>query len=98
MSPFAINLEKTRNEPKIVSVEPASNAFGSMLLVSKRKDDTGIHEWVVKTRERMSAEEFARHHLVTIGFHYAILPQNKGISFEEYLDALESTQPSVLRE
>jgi DNA-binding transcriptional ArsR family regulator len=98
MSPFAINLEKTRNETQIVSIEPAINAFGSMLLVSKRKDDPGIHEWVAKTREQMSAEELARHHLVTIGFHYAILPQSNGISFEQYLDGLEATQPSVLRE
>jgi ArsR family transcriptional regulator len=98
MSPFAINLEKTRNEMQIVSVEPAINAFGSMLLVSKRKDDPGIHEWVAKTREQMSTEELARHHLVTIGFHYAILPQSNGISFEQYLEELEATQPSVLRE
>jgi ArsR family transcriptional regulator len=35
---------------------------------------------------------------VTIGFHYAILPQSNGISFETYMDQLEATQPSVLRE
>jgi hypothetical protein len=68
-----------------------------MLLVSKRKDDPGIHEWVAKTREQMSAEELARHHLVTIGFHYAILPQSNGISFEQYLDELEATQPPFQR-
>ena len=98
MSPFAINLEKTRNKTQIVTVEPAINAFGSMILVSKRKDDPGIHEWVTKTREAMSAEELARHHLVTIGLHYAILPQSNGISFEQYMDALEAAQPSALRE
>ncbi len=98
MSPFAIDLEKTRNETKLVTVEPAINAFGSMTLVSKAKDDPGIHEWVTKTRHQMSAEELARHHLVTIGLHYAILPQNNGISFETYLDGLEATQPSILRE
>ena len=46
----------------------------------------------------MSAEELARHHLVTIGFHYAILPQSNDISFEAYMDDLEATPPSVLKE
>jgi DNA-binding transcriptional ArsR family regulator len=98
MSPFALNLEKTRVESKLVTVEPAVNAFNSMVLISKAKDDPGFHEWVSKTREQMSAEELARHHLVTIGFHYAIMPQSNDISFEAYMDELESAQPSVLRE
>jgi DNA-binding transcriptional ArsR family regulator len=98
MSPFALKLEKTRTKSNPVSVEPAINAFGSMLLISKAKDDPGIHEWVVKTRAQMSSEELARHHLVTIGLHYAITPRKSGTSFETYLDDLENTPPSVLRE
>ena len=94
MSPFALNLEKTRDETQIVSVEPAINVFGSMLLVSKRKDDPGIHEWVAKTREQMSAEELARHHLVTIGFHYAILPQSNGFRLSNIWTSLKATPPS----
>ena len=35
MSPFALNLEKTRTENSLVMIEPAINAFGSMLLLSK---------------------------------------------------------------
>ena len=66
MSPFALNLEKTRNESSLVMIEPAINAFGSTLLISKGEDDPGIHEWVTKTRARMSGEERFRHKLVTI--------------------------------
>jgi DNA-binding transcriptional ArsR family regulator len=98
MSPFALKLEKTRVENKFVAVEPAINAFNSMVLISKAKDDPGFHEWVAKTRNQMSAEELARHNLVTIGFHYAILPQRNDISFEAYMDELEATPPSTLRE
>jgi len=98
MSPFALNLEKTRVETRLVTVQPAINAFNSMVLISKGKDDPGFHEWVPKTREQMSAEELARHNLVTIGFHYAILPQSNDISFEAYMDELEAAPPSVLRE
>jgi DNA-binding transcriptional ArsR family regulator len=73
------------------------NAFISMLLVSNAKDEPGIHEWVTKTYAQMSSEEHFRHKLVTIGFHYSILPQVPGSSFEAYLDQLEATPPSEFR-
>jgi len=98
MAPFALNLEKPRKMNSLVMIEPAINAFGSMLLISKDEDNPGIHEWVAKTRAQMSSEELSRHKLVIIGFHYSILPQTAGITFEEYLTDLEATPPSVLRE
>ena len=93
MSPFELNLEKTRTEHTLVAVEPALNAFGSLLLISKGEDEPGIHEWVTKTRAQMSVEERFRHKLVTIGFYYSILPRSNGITFETYLENLEATQP-----
>src|SRR6266545_2931587 len=97
MSPFALNLEKIKLGNSLVMVEPAMNAFISMLLISKAEDEPGIHEWVTKTHARMSHEEQFRHKLVTIGFHYSILPQVPGITFETYLDHLEATPPSEFR-
>jgi DNA-binding transcriptional ArsR family regulator len=98
MSPFELNLEKTRTEKTLVAVEPAINAFGSMLLISKGEDEPGIHEWVTRTRAQMSVEERFRHKLVTIGFYYSILPRSNGITFETYLENLEATQPSEFRD
>jgi DNA-binding transcriptional ArsR family regulator len=98
MSPFALNLEKTKIENSLVMLEPALNAFGSMLLISKAEDEPGIHEWVTKSRLQMTNEERFRHKLVTIGFHYAILPQTPGITFETYLAQLDATPPSEFRE
>ena len=98
MSPFELSLEKTRTENMLVAVEPAINAFGSMLLISKHDDEPGIHEWVTRTRAQMSVEERFRHKLVTIGFHYSILPRSSGITFETYLENLEATQPSEFRD
>ncbi|MGZ9225367.1 MAG: ArsR/SmtB family transcription factor [Anaerolineales bacterium] len=98
MSPFALNLEKTRTESSLVMIEPALNAFGSMVLISRAADEPGIHEWVAKTRAQMSGEELFRHKLVTIGFHYSILPQTAGNTFEAYLENLESTPPSEFRD
>ena len=97
MSPFALNLEKIKVGNSLVMVEPAMNAFISMLLISNAKDEPGIHEWVTKTYAQMSNEEHFRHKLVTIGFHYSILPQVPGSSFESYLDQLEATPPSEFR-
>lgn len=98
MSPFALKFDTTYIENKTAAVEPAINAFNSMVLISKAKDDPGFHEWVAKTREQMTVEELARHNLVTIGFHYAIQPQRNDASFEAYMDQLEATPPSTLRE
>jgi len=97
MSPFALNLEKTRTESSFVVVEPAINAFGSMLLVAKDEDDPGIHEWVTKTRAQMTGEELFRHKLVNIGFHYSIMPAAMGMTFEAYLSDLDETPPSEFR-
>ena len=98
MAPFAINLEKTRTDNSLVMLEPALNSFGSMLLLTYEQDDPGLHEWVTKTRAQMSAEERERHKLVVIGFHYAVLPRKADVTFETYLQGLESTPPSALRE
>jgi DNA-binding transcriptional ArsR family regulator len=98
MSPFALDLEQTRIQSSLVRIEPALNAFASMLLISKADDEPGLHEWIPKTRLQMSSEERFRHKLVTIGFHYSILPQVPGQTFETYLDQLEATPPSEFRD
>ena len=98
MAPFAIDLEKTKTQSSLVRLEPGLNAFGSMLLLAADEDEPGIHEWVTKTRARMSAGERARHKLVMIGLHYAILPHRSGLTFEEYLDRLDATPPAKFKD
>ncbi len=98
MAPFLIDLESTDTQSSLIRLEPALNAFGSMLLVAADETEPGIHEWVSKTRARMSPEERARHKLVMIGLHYAILPHRFGLGFEEYLDRLEATPAAKLKD
>jgi DNA-binding transcriptional ArsR family regulator len=98
MAPFAIDLEKTRTEATPVKLEPALNILGSMLLLSQKETDPGIHEWISKTRAQMTAEELERNYLVMIGFHYAVWPTRSGLTFEGYIQELEATSPSVLRQ
>lgn len=98
MSPFALNLEKPKPDNLLVSVEPALNGFGSMLLLAKDEGSSpGIHEWVTKTRAQMTQDELFRHKLVIIGLHYAVIPTNNWSSFEAYLESLEKTPPSAFR-
>lgn len=98
MAPFAIDLEKIRVDKSLVMLEPALNAFGSMLLLTHAEDEPGVHEWITKTRAQMTSEERERHRLVIIGLHYAVLPRRAGMTFESYLNDLESNPPSELRD
>jgi DNA-binding transcriptional ArsR family regulator len=98
MAPFVLDLQKAIIANSLVRTEPALNAFGSMLLVAHSDDEPGLHEWVAKTRQRMSAEERFRHKLVIMGFHYAVLPQTPEATFEGYLENLEATPPSEFRD
>src|SRR5215208_108117 len=98
MAPFALNLEKARVGAMQVEVEPALNGFTSALLIAKETKDPGIHEWISRIRGQMSAEEFARHKLVLIGFFYASSPRNQAPSFPAYLADLEQTSPSAFRQ
>lgn len=99
MAPFALNLEKAKTENLLVSIEPALNGFGSMLLLAKDEGSSpGVHEWVSKTHSQMTSEEIFRHKLVIIGLHYAVMPANNWGSFETYLENLDKTPPSAFRE
>lgn len=99
MSPVNLNLEKARNEIEYVAVEPAINAFNSLVLIASAEEgDPGLHEWVSKTRAKMTQEELFRHKLVTLGLHYSILPTLAFNSFEAYMAHLEATPASEFRE
>lgn len=99
MAPFALKLEKTATPSEIVvSVEPASNGFMSLLLAAKHDQDPGIHEWINRFHAAVSSEEFQRHKLVMIGFFYAIVPEKRHDTFPDYIDYLDSLPASTLRE
>lgn len=99
MAPFALKLEKTAPQAEIVvSVEPASNGFMSLLLAAKHDQDPGIHEWINRFHAAVSSEEFMRHKLVMIGFFYAVVPEKRHDSFLDYIDYLDRQSPSALRE
>lgn len=96
--PFPLELEKTDAPAISIALEPALNAFGSLLLLTKHESDPGIHPWVTQTRSRMSGEELSRHRLVTIGFYYAVAPRQSFVSFADYLADLARIPAERLRD
>ena len=81
-----------------VRLEPAHNAMYSLMLVTKSRHISGLSEWVTRTAESMSNEEWQRHELVMVGLHYAATPQQSWTSFPAYLDHLASMNPLALRD
>jgi DNA-binding transcriptional ArsR family regulator len=98
MSPFPVVLEKTAVKNIEVSLSPTHNIFSSMLLMAKGDQPPGIHEWVNKTRASLSRQELDDHSLAVIGFYFAILPEEGKITFPAYLNQLEKTDATALRD
>ncbi len=76
MSPFALNLEKTKIGNSLVMLEPAieciwKHALWYHMPKMSQASMNGSQRHVLQ----MSNEERFRHKLVTIGFHYSVLPQ-----------------------
>ena len=98
MPPIPVVLEKTETKSIKVSLSPTHNIFSSMLLLTKGDQPPGIHEWINKTRASMSKKEFANHELAIVGFYFAILPDEGDITFPVYLNQLENTDATTLRD
>ena len=80
-----------------VRLEPALNAIHSLTLVTRSRHVSGFSDWVIRTAESMSQEEWQRHELVMIGLHYAVTPERSWTSFPAYLDHLEAMEPAALQ-
>ncbi len=85
-------------EPITVSLEPAQNAFQSLLLLVKADEMSGLGEWVTRTWAALTPQEREQHRLVLIGFYYALIPGQSWPSFPAYLDHLAHCDPFALRE
>lgn len=89
---------RPQNSTIDVSIEPVHNVLHSMILISKAAYLSGLGEWVLNTREALTAAELNNHRLIVEGLHYALLPQRRLPSFPAYLDYLEEMDPVALRD
>jgi DNA-binding transcriptional ArsR family regulator len=98
MTPIPVVLEKTAIKNIQVSLAPTHSIFSSMLLLAKEDQPPGIHEWINKTQAAMSKKDLDEHTLAVIGFYYAILPEEGNITFPAYLNQLDKTDATALRD
>jgi DNA-binding transcriptional ArsR family regulator len=96
--PFPTTIEKPAHDTLVVSLEPVRNAIASMMLVVWEHVNPGTGTWLDRTRKALSPQELAQHKLVIIGFFHAILPDKTWTSFPEYLDVLEHSDATELRD
>jgi hypothetical protein len=84
--------------PVAVSLEPALNITLSLLLLGKAERMSGLDEWVTRTVQAFTPKERDRLRLVTIGLHYALIPEQSWPSFPAYLAHLETCDATTLRD
>ena len=84
--------------PVTVALEPAQNAFHSLLLLTKAEEISGLSDWVTRTADALTPRERKRHKLVFIGLHFAITPEQSWPSFPAYVDHLATRNPTALRD
>ena len=98
MPPIPGTLEKTAQKTIDVSLSATQNIFESMVLLAKRENAPGIHEWIRKTRKKLTKTELENHELALIGFNYVLLPEQGEVTFPAYLNQLEKTDATALRD
>ena len=81
-----------------VAIEPAVNALGSLLFLSRVKTFSGLDPWIVKTAESLNRELLQVNQVVMQGLFYAWTPERSWHSFISYVDHLEASDPLALRD
>ncbi|MFA9402661.1 MAG: ArsR/SmtB family transcription factor [Anaerolineales bacterium] len=94
-SELILTPEKTRIR---VAIEPAVNALGSLMFLSRVDDYSGLDPWVVKISESLDQELLQANLVVMQGLFYAWEPDKSWPSFVSFVDHLEATDPLVLRD
>lgn len=79
-------------------LDPVPNLLNSLLLLSTADQYSGLDEWVARTIARLTPAQLDRNRLVLDGMHYALQPQRRWPSFLAYVDDLERTAPTMLRD
>ena len=79
-------------------LEPAFNAFHSLLLLVKANHLSGLDEWVTRTDMALAPERRYLHHIVFSGLYHAIEPARSWSSFPLFVDDLARQEPEALKD
>lgn len=86
------------SQPISVALEPAQNSLYSLILLCKADALSGLDEWVTRAAAALSSEQRYHNRLVSIGLHYAVVPDRSWSSFSAYIDHLAAQDPAILRD
>ena len=81
-----------------IRLDPVQTMISSMVMMIRSEDLSGLGSWIYETYGAFTQAERERHYLVTIGLHYAVLPNRYWADVPSYLNFLETCQPETLRD
>jgi DNA-binding transcriptional ArsR family regulator len=84
--------------PISVALEPAFNAFYSLVLLIKSERLSGLDDWVTRTAAALTPEQRHKNRLVLNGLYYAVVPDRSWPSFPAYVSHLAAQDPIFLRD
>jgi DNA-binding transcriptional ArsR family regulator len=82
----------------MIDLEPAHNCIQSLFLLTMVDQLSGLNDWVVRMADRLPADVLKRNAVVTVGLHYAVVPDRSWSSFPAYLEHLAAVDPVELRD
>lgn len=86
----------------LIDIAPANNVLFSFTAVSDARENPGISDWAVQTRDKLTDEEWERHELVTKWITTEALQNLTGTEqfskFGKYIDFLAGKDPDELRD
>ena len=81
-----------------LDLEPAHNSIHSLFLLSMSEELSGLNDWVIRTVDQLTPDVRRRNGVVTVGLHFAIVPDRSWSSFPAYLEHLAAMDPVELRD
>lgn len=81
-----------------IRLDPVQTMISSMVMMVRSEELSGLASWVYETYGALTPKQQAEHYLVTIGLHYAVLPNRYWADLPTYLHYLETCEPEVLRD
>jgi DNA-binding transcriptional ArsR family regulator len=97
-APVGDILSSVKVDRVTLDLEPAHNGIHSLFLLSMSDELPGLNDWVIRTVDQLPADLRRRNAVVTVGLHYAIVPDRSWSSFPAYVEHLAAMDPVELRD
>jgi DNA-binding transcriptional ArsR family regulator len=79
-------------------IEPVRNVLNSLWLIADCHEYPGVSPFITRTHAALADEVKMLNRVFMIGLQYAAFPVNNVLSFENYLQDLQHTDPKILQQ